>query len=98
MKQISNEPLTIPVKVKVWRDYNALDKYVEKLGYTVKHNTPTSLCGWIATMGDSCHDPQRMINEANEKLETAQQLHKGAIIGLCQTGNFSVGYTIYVRD
>jgi hypothetical protein len=98
LKQISKEKLTIPVNVKVWQNYTALDNYAVKLGYLCPENTPTSLTGWIATMGDSCYDPQRMLEEANDKLETAQHLHKGAIIGLCQTGNFSVGYTIYIKD
>ena len=97
MKQISKEALSIPVKVKVWQNYDALDKYAAKLGYIVPNNN-TSLCGWIATIGDDFHDPVSMIKDANSKLECAKALHKEAIIGLCQTGNFSVGYTIYVKD
>lgn len=98
MYYISNKPLTIPVKQKVWQDYDALDNYAVLHGYLCPENTPTSLCGWIATMGDSCHNPETMLKEANEKLVNAQRIHKDAVIGLCQTGNFSVGFTIYIRD
>ena len=99
MKQISKTPLTIPVQIKVWQNYDALDNYAKKLGYSVPENCPTSLTGWIATMGDEIYDPKTMLAEANQKLLNVQQIHKkDAIIGLCQTGNFSVGYTIYVKD
>jgi len=96
MVRLSENKLTIPCHVKVHRDYDALDAYAKKLGYD-NHGNDSTFCGWIATMGSGINDPEYMMNQANDKLENAQRLFDKAVIGLCQTGNFSVGYTIYTK-
>jgi hypothetical protein len=96
MKNFGEKPLTIPCTLKVHSNYDRLDKLAEKLGFN-NHGNDSSFCGWITTMGDSIHNPQTMMQEANEKLLNAQKNYTRAMIGLCQTGNFSVGYTIYTK-
>jgi hypothetical protein len=97
MQNFSIKPLTIPCTLKVHSDYDKLDKLAEKRGF-INHKNDSRFCGWIATMGDGMYDPKRMIQEANEKLLNAQKSYTYAMIGLCQTGNFSVGYTIYTKS
>ncbi len=92
----SSEPLTIPIKLKVHQDYDSLDALAKKNGYETKGNDP-SYCGWVATMGDDYHNPSEMVKEMNDKLEAAKAQGLNAVIGLNQTGNFSVGYTIYTK-
>jgi hypothetical protein len=96
MVRLSTDKLKIPCTLRVHTDYDGLDKYAKKLGYQ-DHGNDKDFCGWIATMGDESHDPRRMIEEANEKLLLTQKHFDKAVIGLCQTGNFSVGYTIYTK-
>lgn len=54
-------------------------------------------CGWIATMGDSSVSTEDQLTLLNRKVEV---IAKGYdfIVGFAQTGNFSVGYSIYVRE
>jgi hypothetical protein len=96
MVRLSVEKLKIPCHVKVHRDYDALDAYAKSLGYD-NHGNDKDFCGWIPTMGDELHNPLKMMEEGNDKLECAQRHYEKAVIGLCQTGNFSVGYTIYTK-
>jgi heterodisulfide reductase subunit B len=81
---------------KIFTDYDALDALAKESGFEVKEDE--NLSGWVATIGDSCHNPIAMLKEAMEKLKSAQARHKDAILGFCQTGNFSIGYTVYVKQ
>jgi len=82
---------------KVFTDYDELDALAKTHGYTDKGNI-SEYCGWIATMGDSCHNPISMLREAIQKLRDAQKKHGDAIMGFCQNGNFSVGFTVYIKE
>jgi len=87
------------IKQKVWQNYNLLDEFAKKFGYdTPKPDHNPDYCGWVATMGDKYHNPTEMLKEAMDKFSKAKTRHKDAIMGFCQTGRFSVGYTIYVKD
>lgn len=99
MKSIyfTNKQVSIPVKLKIHTDYDKLDAMAEKLGFE-NHGNDKDYCGWIATMGDEFHNPKLMLEGANQKLLNAQRNFKEAIIGFCQTGNFSVGYSIYTKN
>lgn len=85
-----------PIPNRVLEDYDDLDNLAKSRGYYATKDP--KLCGWIATMSDSCHNSEKMLEEANEKLEAAKSMKKDVIIGFAQTGNFSVGYTIYVKQ
>jgi len=87
-----NFPLSVPVKTPVNQDYDAMDRTAIKRGYSGVYSS-----GWIATMGVSSHDPKRMLEEFNRKGEAATREGIPWIAGFCQTGHFSVGYTIYVK-
>ena len=101
------------INVKVWQDYDALDTLATKRGYQPiePHNDEDVVLdglrvgaqnwslhsGWIATMGDSYHVVQDMITLLNGKVEKVRNNGNRLIVGFCQTGNFSVGYSIYVK-
>jgi hypothetical protein len=100
---------------KIFTDYDELDALAKAFGYnspTPEQNTNDSLSGWIATMGDSMHNPIRMLRDAMQKLRNVKyeeicdksgkiiktkSTHIDAVMGFCQTGNFSIGYTIYIK-
>jgi hypothetical protein len=101
--------LTTPLEVtgetritqKVFTDYDELDALAKAFGYdspTPEQNVNESRCGWIATMGDESHNPTSMLREAMQKFTAIQLRYGDSIMGFCQTGNFSIGFTIYVRD
>lgn len=94
------EPLEVTgdtkITQKVFTDYDELDALAKAHGYADKGNS-SEYCGWFATMGDEFHNPISMLREAMQKLRYAQKKYGDAIMGFCQTGNFSVSYTIYVR-
>lgn len=92
MKTFSTEPLGIPCTVKVHTDYDALDAKAEKQGYENHGNDP-DFCGWM-----KIDDPDYQMREANRKLTEAQKKFGKAVIALCMTGHFSVGYTIYTKN
>jgi len=97
------EPITVnadtKIKQRVWLDYDLLDSFAKKFGYrTPEPDNNPDYCGWVATLGDKYHNPTEMLREAMQKFNWAKNKHKNAIMGFCQTGHFSVGYTIYVRD
>ena len=101
------------IDVRVWEDYNALDHLAAKMGYRFiePHNDEwfdedglrvgmqnwSLHSGWIATIGDSGHVAQDMITLLNRKVQRIKERGVGLLVGFCQTGNFSVGYTIYVK-
>lgn len=104
------------IRQKIFTDYDELDALAKAFGYdspTPEQNTNNSLSGWIATMGDSMHNPIRMLRDAMQKLRNVkykeicdkagkiiktESTHVDAVMGFCQTGNFSIGYTIYTKD
>jgi len=98
------EPLEVTEKTKitqkVFTDYDELDALAKAHGYdspTPEQNVNSQKCGWIATMGDSTHSPQGMLKEAMQKLRDVKAQGEDVVMGFCQTGNFSVGYTIYTK-
>ena len=118
MKQFlerSEFPLVVDqsIDVRVWDDYDALDKFAAKMGYRfieprndewfegdglrVGMQNWSLHSGWIATMGDSAHVVGDMITLLNRKVQRIRERGVGLMVGFCQTGHFSVGYTIYVK-
>lgn len=101
-----NKPIKIkiPIKETVFQDYDTLDKAMINAGYQTPEMASNrlknpqlkdELSGWIATMGDQYTSPEKQIQDLNKKLEKVTQ--KGLLynVKFNQTGNFSVGYTIY---
>jgi len=102
-----------PVHCNVFQDYDRLDALAKKRGYhsierrnddKIATRSGTGLqnehlhSGWIATMGDSGTDPKAMTELLKDKIKEAETRGETIIIGFCQTGWFSVGYTLYVKD
>jgi hypothetical protein len=101
------------ISVKVWQDYDALDQLMARMGYEsiepfqderidgnglrVGMQNRSLHSGWIATMGDSYHVVGDMIRLLNRKVRRVKDRGVGLLVGFCQTGHFSVGYTIYVK-
>ncbi len=106
-------PIKPPIQVRIFRDYNKLDRLANKRGYLQVEPSldskpdlniyPVGLqqsslhSGWIATWGDNSHNPGKQIELLNEKIQTCIENKENVIIGFCQTGNFSIGYSIYVK-
>jgi len=55
--------------------------------------------GWIATIDDGVQvQALQQVQQLNEKIQLCkQQKGEDIIVGFCQTGHFSIGYTIYVK-
>ena len=101
------------IDVKAWEDYNALDNLAARMGYRfieplndewfnedglrVGMQNSHLHSGWIATNGDSYHVVEHMITLLNRKVQRIKNTGVGLLVGFCQTGHFSVGYTIYVN-
>jgi len=73
------------------------DEKIETSGLIGMQNSKLH-CGWIATIGD----PNRIncmhqIELLNKKIVECKSKGEEILIGFCQTGKFSVGYTIYVK-
>jgi len=87
------------LKVRVWQDYDALDAHAKAHGFkTPTPDADPEYTGWIATLGDESHNPKKMIGSLNGKLERCKERGEVVTVGFCQTGNFSVGYTIYKQE
>lgn len=56
-------------------------------------------CGWIATVSDGVRvQVEDQVKLLNKKIQLCKQDRKeDIIVGFCQTGKFSIGYTIYVK-
>ncbi len=106
-------PIEPPIKVKIFQDYNKLDRDMVKVGYsptepredtTIDTNGYVGIqnsrlhSGWIATMGDSSHHVEDQIRLLNEKVKICIEMKEKVKVGFCQTGHFSIGYTIYVKN
>jgi len=103
-------PIEPPIKCKVYQDYDKLDNvavkaeyksieprddiHIETTGHVGMQNASLH-CGWIATMGDNGHNPIDQIKMLNEKVKTCIENGESVKVGFCQTGNFSIGYSIY---
>jgi len=103
-------PIEPPIKVKIFQDYDKLDRMAEKTGYqSIEPNEDVKIesighvgmqnsnlhCGWVATLGDSSHNPENQIKTLNEKVKMCIKNGERVKVGFCQTGHFSVGYSIY---
>jgi len=86
---------TATIKAHVFQNYDALDALALKAGYSDHGNDPR-YCGWIPMMGDSSHSVEGSIQSLNDDVEAAKETYD-IIVGFCQTGNFSVGWTIYTK-
>lgn len=82
----------VELPVVVHQDYEALDRAMLKAEYQIDE----SLSGWIATMPLEMAEAQA--EELNKKLEEVVRSGKIFCIGFNQTGNFAVGYTIYIKE
>ncbi len=106
-------PIGPPIKIKIFQDYDKLDNSAVKVSYvpTESHEDitiDTNGCvgmqnsrlhsGWIATMGDSSHSPEDQIELLNEKVKRCIESNEKVKVGFCQTGHFSIGYTIYKKN
>lgn len=106
-------PIDGPIRVKVYQDYDKLDALAAKRDYRAiecrddEHiSAPGNVgaqngnlhCGWIATMGDSEHQVDKMIECLNDKVKTCLERGEKIIVGFNQTGWFSIGYSIYVKN
>ena len=105
-------PVDKPIEAKIYQDYDKLDALAAKRGYQAtepmndeKVSTPSNVgaqnwnlhCGWIATMGDNGHRADKQIECLNDKVKRCQG-EGNILVGFCQTGWFSVGYSIYVKN
>lgn len=77
----------------------AVDEKVESRNGTGVQNTDLH-SGWIATVDDGFKvQAKAQVELLNEKIQLCQQQNgEDIIVGFCQTGKFSVGYTIYVKQ
>ena len=77
----------------------AVDEEVEYKNGTGMGNTHLH-CGWIATVDDGIRvQHKQQVQQLNEKMQFCkQQKGEDIIVGFCQTGHFSVGYTIYRKQ
>ena len=102
-----------PINARVHQDYDKLDALAAKRGYQAIEPrgdediaTPGNVgmqnsnlhCGWIATMGDPGHQVDKMIECLNGKVKQCLERGEEVLVGFCQTGWFSVGYSIYVKE
>ncbi len=101
------------IDVKVWEDYNAMDHLAMRVGYSfiepfndewvdedglrVGMQNWSLHSGWIAALGDSYHVVEDMVTLLNRKVQRVRARGVGFLVGFCHTGQFCVGYTIYVK-
>lgn len=74
------------------------DTEIETEGAVGMQNS-TLHSGWIATISDGVRmQVEDQVKLLNKKIQLCKQ-DKGEdiIVGFCQTGKFSIGYTIYVK-
>jgi hypothetical protein len=105
-------PVAIPVRVKVFGVCKEADRMALKMGFhaiepcnDARINPPCNAgfqnfslhSGWIATMGDRTVSTEAQIGLLNQKIQKVLQRDR-VIVGFYRTGNFSVGYSLYVKD
>jgi hypothetical protein len=108
----SNEEFP-PINCRVFENYDHLDALAEKRGYHAVENENQAIswginaiglqnnalhAGWIATFDDSNVKAQSQVALLKEKIIECISRNESIIIGFCRTGNFSVGYSIYVKN
>ena len=81
------------LSIEVSNDEDIIFEGLNKLGFNNRHLHS----GWIAIMGDRYTNPQNQIKALNQKIDLCKGKGEDIIIGFCRTGNFSVGYSIYVK-
>ena len=102
-----------PVHCRVFEDYDQLDRLaanrgyfpigpeiddrIETVGYVGLQNS-TLHSGWVATMDDSTIKAEDQLKTLKAKISECLKRNETVIIGFCQTGHFSVGYSIYVKQ
>lgn len=107
-------PINVKVFSKYGKnDYDKLDNLAEEKGYLPvspaidEKVEPQGLiglgnsnlhCGWIATFDDYDVKAEQQIEHMNRKIKICKTRGENIIIGFCQTGKFSIGYSIYVKD
>lgn len=73
------------------------DTKIETEGAVGMQNTHLH-SGWIATVNDGCRlSIDSQVKLLNKKIVQCKAQDEDIIVGFCQTGKFSVGYTIYVK-
>lgn len=93
-------------------DYDKLDTLASKRGYfpieLTTDSTINPVCfsglqnshlhnGWIATVDDYDIKANSQIETLKLKIKECLNRKEKIIIGFCQTGHFSIGYSIYVK-
>jgi hypothetical protein len=101
-----------PVECHVFEDYDRLDALAKKRGYnSVERGNDDQIdygigvgaqnsslhSGWVATMSDSIVNVDSQVRLLKDKIAECLKRKETVIIGFCRTGNFSVGYSIYVK-
>lgn len=113
-EKIESFPINVKVFSRYGEeDYDTLDNLAEEQGYLaindesdekVEHNLLVGMqnsklhCGWIATFDDYNVKAMHQIALLNTKIGICKSKGEDIIIGFCQTGKFSIGYTIYVKQ
>jgi hypothetical protein len=99
-----------PINCHVFEDYDHLDSLAEKRGYYPTEQTNDDRfetiglvglqngllhSGWVATADDCTTKAEDQLKTLKAKIAECLKRKETIIIGFCQTGWFSVGYSIY---
>ena len=103
-----------PVKCRVFTNYDQLDALAAKRGYEsvecgnddrigsgsgVGLQNGSLHSGWIASIGDGERvNVLKQVELLKAKISECLSRKEAIIIGFCQTGHFSVGYSLYVKN
>jgi hypothetical protein len=102
-----------PINCHVFQDYDRLDALAAKRGYICPEiaqddriadrigsglQNSTLHSGWVATMGDSHVSVESQLETLKDKIKECLKRNEDIIIGFCQTGHFSIGYSIYRKQ
>jgi len=112
--KVENFPINVKVFSKYdVEDYDTLDNLAREKGYLPispavdEEIEPQGLIGlgnshlhsgWIATFDDYDVKAQQQIEHLNRKIDLCKTKGEKILIGFCQTGKFSIGYSIYVKE
>jgi hypothetical protein len=101
-----------PINCKVFENYDHLDLLANKRGFfAVERYDDTEIetiglvgydntklhSGWVATMDDNRIKALDQLKTLKAKISKCLEQNEDIIIGFCQTGLFSIGYSIYRR-
>ena len=102
-----------PIKCRVFENYGKLDALAEKRGYKaiecgnddkiethglVGFQNSSLHCGWVATIDDYNVKALEQVELLKAKIKECLNRKEDIIVGFCQTGHFSIGYSIYRRQ